>query len=309
MPGGHHQHEARGRQPWVDPGDGGASPRPAALDGPGEPHPPRRSRRPLRPVRLRARCDPRRRGAHAPRRQLRWVGWRRNGTRCGSARCGWSTRGKTTPGRTTPWAMHPWRLPPPQRDGDGRRPGPCLATASSICSATTCLKRPSAVLRFPRPRTPPDDRLQQPRLSAHSHPPDMPRPPTQPRFRHDRDAHLHPPLTDHNPNSRAWQRCPSFRRPRSAGCPRATPCSSMARCRRPTYASASWHRDSAAPLAGKNRREVMAQRRWRDYRTAAGKRPVRKFLVGPSDADAAAVLAAMAAVRTAGPSFGAASQG
>jgi len=44
----------------------------------------------------------------------------------------------------------------------------------------------------------------------------------------------------------------------------------------------------------------MAQRRWRDYRTAAGKRPVREFLVGLSDADAAAVLAAMAAVRAQG---------
>lgn len=44
----------------------------------------------------------------------------------------------------------------------------------------------------------------------------------------------------------------------------------------------------------------MTQRRWRDYRTAAGKRPVREFIVGLSDADAAAVLAAMAAVRAQG---------
>lgn len=44
----------------------------------------------------------------------------------------------------------------------------------------------------------------------------------------------------------------------------------------------------------------MAQRRWRDYRTAGGARPVRDFLVSLSDADAAAVLAAMAAVRVQG---------
>lgn len=44
----------------------------------------------------------------------------------------------------------------------------------------------------------------------------------------------------------------------------------------------------------------MAQRRWRDYRTAAGSRPVRAFLLGLSDEDAAAVLAAMAAVRVQG---------
>lgn len=44
----------------------------------------------------------------------------------------------------------------------------------------------------------------------------------------------------------------------------------------------------------------MAQRRWRDYRTEAGARPVRDFLLGLSDGDAAAVLAAMAAVRAQG---------
>jgi phage-related protein len=44
----------------------------------------------------------------------------------------------------------------------------------------------------------------------------------------------------------------------------------------------------------------MAQRRWRDYRTAAGKRPVREFLVDLSREDAASVLAAMAAVRVQG---------
>ena len=44
----------------------------------------------------------------------------------------------------------------------------------------------------------------------------------------------------------------------------------------------------------------MAKRRWRDYGTAAGKRPVRDFIVDLSDDDAAAVLAAMAAVRVQG---------
>jgi phage-related protein len=44
----------------------------------------------------------------------------------------------------------------------------------------------------------------------------------------------------------------------------------------------------------------MAQPRWRDYRTAAGRRPVREFLVDLSDDDAASVLAAMAAVRAHG---------
>lgn len=44
----------------------------------------------------------------------------------------------------------------------------------------------------------------------------------------------------------------------------------------------------------------MTQRRWRDYRTANGKRPVREFLVDLSREDAASVLAAMAAVRVQG---------
>lgn len=44
----------------------------------------------------------------------------------------------------------------------------------------------------------------------------------------------------------------------------------------------------------------MAQRRWRDYRTAAGARPVRDFLTSLSDEDAASVLDAMAAVRVHG---------
>jgi phage-related protein len=44
----------------------------------------------------------------------------------------------------------------------------------------------------------------------------------------------------------------------------------------------------------------VARRRWRDYRTAAGRRPVREFLRDLSDSDAAAVFAAMAAVRDEG---------
>ena len=44
----------------------------------------------------------------------------------------------------------------------------------------------------------------------------------------------------------------------------------------------------------------MAQRRWRDYRTAGGTRPVHAFLLTLSDPDAAAVLAAMSAVRVQG---------
>jgi hypothetical protein len=35
------------------------------------------------------------------------------------------------------------------------------------------------------------------------------------------------------------------------------------------------------------------KRRWRDYRTAAGRRPVKEFIDGLSDTDAAAVVAAM----------------
>lgn len=44
----------------------------------------------------------------------------------------------------------------------------------------------------------------------------------------------------------------------------------------------------------------MAPRRWRDYRTAAGARPVRDFLLDLSDDDAAAIVAAMATVRARG---------
>ena len=35
------------------------------------------------------------------------------------------------------------------------------------------------------------------------------------------------------------------------------------------------------------------RRRWRDFRTAAGRRPIKEFIDGLSDADAAAVVAAM----------------
>ncbi|HKG38967.1 MAG TPA: type II toxin-antitoxin system RelE/ParE family toxin [Conexibacter sp.] len=42
------------------------------------------------------------------------------------------------------------------------------------------------------------------------------------------------------------------------------------------------------------------RRRWRDYRTASGRRPVAEFIDGLSDRDAAAVLAGMADVRDRG---------
>jgi phage-related protein len=42
------------------------------------------------------------------------------------------------------------------------------------------------------------------------------------------------------------------------------------------------------------------QRRWRDYRTAAGRRPIKEFIDALSDTDAAAVVAAMRDVREAG---------
>lgn len=42
------------------------------------------------------------------------------------------------------------------------------------------------------------------------------------------------------------------------------------------------------------------KRRWRDYRTAAGRRPVKEFIDALSDIDAAAVVAAMRDVREAG---------
>lgn len=40
--------------------------------------------------------------------------------------------------------------------------------------------------------------------------------------------------------------------------------------------------------------------RWRDYRTAAGRRPVKEFIDALSDEDAAEILAAMAEVREEG---------
>jgi phage-related protein len=42
------------------------------------------------------------------------------------------------------------------------------------------------------------------------------------------------------------------------------------------------------------------KRRWRDYRTAAGRRPIREFIDRLSDVDAAAVIAAMKDVRETG---------
>jgi phage-related protein len=42
------------------------------------------------------------------------------------------------------------------------------------------------------------------------------------------------------------------------------------------------------------------RRRWRDYRTAAGRRPVKEFIGGFSNTDAAAVVAAMQDVRDRG---------
>jgi phage-related protein len=46
----------------------------------------------------------------------------------------------------------------------------------------------------------------------------------------------------------------------------------------------------------------VTRRRWRDYRTVAGRRPVRDFVDGLSDADAAAVVAAMKEVQELGMS-------
>jgi phage-related protein len=49
-----------------------------------------------------------------------------------------------------------------------------------------------------------------------------------------------------------------------------------------------------ASVAGRRKRPRAApKRRWRDYQTAAGRRPVRDFIAGLDDGDAAAVLAAM----------------
>jgi phage-related protein len=43
-----------------------------------------------------------------------------------------------------------------------------------------------------------------------------------------------------------------------------------------------------------------SKRRWRDYRTAAGRRPIKEFVDGLSDSDAAAVVASMKDVRELG---------
>ncbi len=45
---------------------------------------------------------------------------------------------------------------------------------------------------------------------------------------------------------------------------------------------------------------IEARRRWRDYRTAAGRSPIKEFIDGLSDIDAAAVVAAMRDVRDTG---------
>jgi phage-related protein len=45
---------------------------------------------------------------------------------------------------------------------------------------------------------------------------------------------------------------------------------------------------------------IEPKRRWRDYRTAAGRRPIKEFIDGLSDTDAAAVVAAMRDVRDTG---------
>jgi phage-related protein len=45
---------------------------------------------------------------------------------------------------------------------------------------------------------------------------------------------------------------------------------------------------------------AVAKRRWRDYRTSTGRRPVKDFIDGLSDGDAAAVVAAMKEVQVDG---------
>ena len=45
---------------------------------------------------------------------------------------------------------------------------------------------------------------------------------------------------------------------------------------------------------------VEPRRRWRDYRTAAGRRPIKEFIDELSDVDAAAVVAAMREVQELG---------
>lgn len=47
----------------------------------------------------------------------------------------------------------------------------------------------------------------------------------------------------------------------------------------------------------RKRPRAQPKRRWRDYRTAAGRRPARDFLAALTDEDAAAILAAMSDVQ------------
>ena len=50
---------------------------------------------------------------------------------------------------------------------------------------------------------------------------------------------------------------------------------------------------SAAVDCGSYAPLMAVRRRWRDYRTAGGRRPVKEFLDGLTDGDAAAIAAAM----------------
>jgi phage-related protein len=56
-------------------------------------------------------------------------------------------------------------------------------------------------------------------------------------------------------------------------------------------------RQRAGPAAGERR---PVRRRWRDYRTPSGRRPVEEFIDELSDSDAAAVVAGMEEVRALG---------
>lgn len=57
---------------------------------------------------------------------------------------------------------------------------------------------------------------------------------------------------------------------------------------------------SSRPPVSARPTSAVVRRRWRDYRTAAGRRPVAEFVESLTDRDAAAVLAAMAEVRERG---------
>ena len=59
-------------------------------------------------------------------------------------------------------------------------------------------------------------------------------------------------------------------------------------------------RRSDREMKSRNGGPPSARRRWRDYRTSSGRRPVREFLDELSDADRAAVLAGMEDVRDRG---------